>query len=72
MKSFRSDRGEEVQQEEPREHRDIVFQGRTRLDAKRAMLRYWARHQNRMNLEFDQFMSQCRLQGDNKTIIFRA
>ena len=72
MKSFRSDRGKKVQQDFASYHRDIVFEGTSRLDAKRAMLRYWSRHQNRMDLEFDQFMSRCRLQDDNKTIIFRA
>ncbi|RDV38944.1 hypothetical protein DV096_09135 [Bradymonadaceae bacterium TMQ3] len=51
---------------------EIVFIGETRLDAKRAMLRYWARHQNDLGLSLDQFSAKCRLLADHRTIVYRA
>ena len=51
---------------------EIVFIGETRLDAKRAMLRYWARNQSNLGLSLDQFSAKCRLLADHRTIVFKA
>lgn len=42
------------------------------MDAKRAMLRYWSRNQGQIDLDFQEYLHRCRLQSDNKTIVFRA
>jgi hypothetical protein len=51
---------------------DIIFSGQTRLDAKRAMLRYWMKNQFDLGLDLPEFKQRCRLLNDDRTIVFKV
>lgn len=64
--------GKVFRSEERRSVEDVVFSGQTRLDAKRAMLRYWSQNEDNLGLEFTEFQRRCRLLEDDRTIVFKA
>ena len=51
---------------------EVVFRGRTRLDTKRQLIRYWSIHQNELGMKLSEFLQCCILMKDNKTIIFKG
>ncbi|MGM0558289.1 MAG: hypothetical protein ACQEVA_18035 [Myxococcota bacterium] len=48
----------------------IVFSGRSKVEAKRALLRYWSQNRGDIDLTFDELQQRCRLLEDGKTIVF--
>ena len=48
----------------------IVFSGRNKVEAKRALLRYWQRNRHDIDVTFDELQRRCRLLEDGKTIVF--
>lgn len=49
---------------------DVVFKGRTRQDAKRALLRYWSENQSHLDMELWQFQRQCAWTSEGE-IVFK-
>lgn len=47
----------------------IVFSGRNKVEAKRALLRYWSRNRADTDMTFDELQQRCRLLEDGKTIV---
>lgn len=48
----------------------IVFSGRNKVEAKRALLRYWQRNRSEIDVTFDELQRRCRLLEDGKTIVY--
>ncbi len=48
----------------------MTFRGRSRADAKRRALNYWYMNRTTLRMDLRTFSEHCRLQADNKTIIF--
>lgn len=48
----------------------VVFSGRNKVEAKRALLRYWSRNRGDIDVSFDELQRRCRLLDDGKTIVF--
>lgn len=48
---------------------EIIFQGRTRREAKRHLIRYWSANQGRLEMGLEEFTRRCVLR-DERTIIF--
>lgn len=49
----------------------VVFSGRTKVEAKRALLRYWSRNRDDIDLTFEQLQRRCRLLEDGRTIVLK-
>ncbi len=47
----------------------IVFSGRTRVESKRALLRYWSQNHQSLGVDFRELQNRCRILDDEKTIV---
>ena len=50
--------------------KEIVFAGRTRIESKRKMIRFWSEHQSRLGMDLHEFTRCCALMEDERTIVF--
>lgn len=48
----------------------VVFSGRNKVEAKRALLRYWSKNRSQIDVTFDELQQRCRLLDDGKTIVY--
>ncbi|WP_168210337.1 hypothetical protein [Persicimonas caeni] len=46
-----------------------MFSGRTRVESKRALLRYWQQNRQSLGVDFRQLQQRCRILDDDKTIV---
>jgi len=51
--------------------RDVVFSGKTQVESKRALLRYWADNRTTLDLDFKELQQRCKLLEDGTTIVFK-
>ena len=49
---------------------EVVFAGRTRIESKRKMIRFWSEHQSRLGMDLHEFTRCCALMEDERTIVF--
>jgi len=50
----------------------MIFNGRDRADVKRKALSFWASNSGRLGVSLRDFLSRCRLDADERTIIYTA
>ena len=48
----------------------VSFSGRDRVHVKRKALDYWFHNKGRLGLSLREFLLQCRLSNDGRTIVF--
>lgn len=52
--------------------REVIFTGRTRIQTKRRMIRYWSEHHSALDMGLDEFSRCCTLLEDERTIVFHG
>ena len=50
----------------------MKFSGRDRKDVKRKILTYWASHSSELGMSLREFLANCRMGPNERTIVFTA
>ena len=50
----------------------MQFRGRNRKDVKRKILTYWASHSAELGMSLREFLANCRMGPNERTIVFTA
>jgi hypothetical protein len=48
----------------------VTFEGRSRVGVKREVLVFWNRNRARLGLSLREFLSNCRMSGDDCHVVF--
>ena len=46
----------------------VVFEGRSRAESKREMLKYWSQHERELGIGLNEFQQRCAQKGERKFV----